>query len=148
VVAEQLAGGEPVFQITAFGPAVLDPQQVRGVLDFRLGGLRQGKYRRESVRFHKREFCCRGTLAPIRDACCAALATRCAFLVFECAKPGARTRRSEPFRATPIADERVSSSISSMACSQRLRVEWREEGVTMTDAYSATILLAPQRVPV
>ena len=41
VVAEQLAGGEPVFLVAAFGTAFLDPEQVGLVLDVVLGGFGQ-----------------------------------------------------------------------------------------------------------
>lgn len=38
-MAEHFPGGMPVLEIAALGSALLDPQQVGGVLDFRLGEI-------------------------------------------------------------------------------------------------------------
>jgi hypothetical protein len=36
-VAEQVLGGEPVIKVASLGPALIDPEQVGGVLDLDFG---------------------------------------------------------------------------------------------------------------
>ena len=51
-VTEQFLGGQPVIEVLAFRPAILQPQQVRGMLNLGLSGLRSGV---RCIRFHDEE---------------------------------------------------------------------------------------------
>ena len=51
-VTEQFLGGQPVIEVLTFRPAILQPQQVRGMLDFGLGRLGSDV---RCIRFHDEE---------------------------------------------------------------------------------------------